>query len=90
MEFIYLTGSWRKCHRVGLFSTVFFLLSCVSPIKAERGGRPYIFTAIKPFKTFFILLLTSRLARRTNITDLYFYASPSPVPCDFFVNDNNK
>ena len=30
-----------------------FFLSCVSPIKAKRGGRPNIFTGMKPLKTFY-------------------------------------
>ena len=33
-----------------------FLLSCVLPIKAQRGGRPYIFTGMKILNTFYILL----------------------------------
>ena len=33
-----------------------FLLSCVLPIKAQRGGRPYIFTGMKILNTFYVLL----------------------------------
>ena len=39
VESISSLGSRRKRHLVGLFSTEFFLLSCVLPIEAERGGR---------------------------------------------------
>ena len=37
------------------FPLFLFWYSFVSPIKAKRGGRPYIFTAIKPLKTFYVL-----------------------------------
>ena len=43
---------------MGLFCTVFFFLGCVSPLKAKRGGNPYIFTSMK-------LLLRIALTRRT-------------------------
>ena len=39
-----------------LFCTVFFL-SCVSPLKAKRGGSAYIFTSMK-------LILRIALTRR--------------------------
>ena len=39
-----------------------FLLSCILPIKAERDGRPYIFTSIKAWNTFYFAV-----ARRTKL-----------------------
>ena len=38
VESISSLGSRRKRHLVGLFSTEYFLLSCVLPIEAETGG----------------------------------------------------
>ena len=56
MEFISLVGSRRKGHWVGLFSTGFFFLGCLSPLNAIPGGSTYIFTAMNPWKYFYILL----------------------------------
>ena len=46
----------RKRHWAGLFFTVFFFLSCVSPIKTKMGGRINIFPGMKPLKTSYMLL----------------------------------
>ena len=46
---------------------LFFFLSCVSPIKTKRAGRPNIFTDMKPLKTFYIhcIALARRIKRFT-------------------------
>ena len=46
-----------------------FFLSCVSPIKAKRGGRPNIFTGMKPLKTFYTHCFA--LARRIKSFTLF-------------------
>ena len=43
------TGYQRKCHRAGLFSTGFFLLSFVSLIKPKRVDRPYTPPLVRRF-----------------------------------------
>ena len=72
VESISSLGSRRKRHRIAwfIFHQV-FLLSCVLPIKVEKGDRPYIFTAT--LNTFYIKLLLYReeLIKRFTL----FYAS---------------
>ena len=46
----------RKRHRAGLFSTAFFFLVLYFVIKPKRGDWPYIFTGMKPLKTFFFFV----------------------------------
>ena len=50
------TGFPEKMSPGWLIFHYFYFGSCVSPIKAKRDGRPYIFTAIKPLQTFYISL----------------------------------
>ena len=64
-----------------------FFLSCVSPIKAKRGGRPNIFTGMKPLKTFYTHCFAQ--ARRIKSFTLFFMRDRLPVPADFLVDDNN-
>ena len=63
VESISSLGSRRKRHCIAWFIFHWvFLLSCVIPIKGEKGYRPYIFTAtlmfqeelIKRFSLFFM------------------------------------
>ena len=52
VESISSLGSRRKRHLVGLFSTEFFLLSCVLPIEAETGVVGFsIFTGYTALRT---------------------------------------
>ena len=56
VESISSPGSRRKCQRNDLFSAGCSSLVRLSPIKAKRGGRPYISSGMKPLKSFYILL----------------------------------
>ena len=76
MESISSPFSRWKRHRVGLFSTGFFL-SCVTPKRARRGGNSYNFISMKPLETFYILLWRSRRTKRFRL----FVRDHLHVPC---------
>ena len=59
-----------------------FFLSCVSSIKTKRGGRPNIFTGMKPLKTIYIHCIVQ--ARGMKRFTLFFMRDRLPVPADFF------
>ena len=60
-----------------------FLLSCVLPIKAERGGRRYIFTCMKTLNHFYFVV-ARRINRLTLLCEIdYLYP-----PCFVFVIGN--
>ena len=80
MESISSPFSRWKRHRVGLFSTGFFL-SCVTPKRARRGGNSYNFISMKPLKTFYILLWRSRRTKRFRL----FVRDHLHVPCTSMV-----
>ena len=52
-----------------------FHLSCVLPIKAGRGGRPYIFTGMKTLNTLYkrFILFYARLTTCTLSMVIMFY-----------------
>ena len=81
MESISSPGSRGKGHQLGLHSFSFFL-SGVSRIKAKRGGRPDIFTGMKPLKIFYIICSTRRA--EVKISHLFLYEIDYLHPSIFF------
>ena len=79
------TGSSEKTLLGWLIPTGF--LSCVSPIKAKRDGRPYIFTVYETFETFYILL---KRELRTKRFKLSYARSITFIKCFIFASLSNK
>ena len=52
-----------------------FLLSCVVPIKAERGGRPYILTGMKTLNHFYVVV-ARRIKRLTLLCEIDYLYPP--------------